>query len=246
MNRNTYCGLCLECFKTCPHDNMAFNLRPVGADLVAPRKRTDDLYHRRGTDEAFKGLTMLGIMFAFFMAMQGPSGRIKDMVRATTLQGYLTFVGESGLVDFLLIPALFLVSAWISLKASGDAQTRLRTVFVNFSYCLVPVGLAIWAAFSLGIIFPNGSYLLHILSDPFAWGWNLFGTAHFPWTPVFTGAGPYLQILVVLLGMAFALEYGFKFARLTYPTLQQAKRGWVPICVFLIGLHVFFIWLFAA
>jgi len=246
LNRNTYCGLCLECFKTCPHDNMAFNVRPFGADLLAERKRTDDLYHRRSTDEAFKGLTMIGIMFAFFLAMQGPSGQIKDMVRGKTLGGYLAFIGEAGVTDFLVIPGLFLLAAAVSRLVSGAGGVRLKDVFVNFSYCLVPVGLAIWAAFSLGIIFPNGSYLLHILSDPFAWGWDLFGTAHIPWTPVLTGAVPYLQAAVVLLGMAFALDYGFKFARITYPTLQQARRGWVPICLFLVALHMFFIWLFVA
>jgi len=115
---------------------------------------------------------------------------------------------------------------------------------VNFSYILVPVGLAVWAGFSLGIILPNGSYLLHIISDPFAWGWNLFGTANFPWTPVFTGIMPYLQTLVVMIGFLFALDLGYKFSLSTYSTLEEAKRGWVPMLIYLVILHILFLKLF--
>lgn len=244
MNRNTYCGLCLECFKTCPHDNMVFNLRPFGADFLSPRKRTDDLYSRRSYDEAFKSLTMIGILFAFFLTMQGPYGWIKDMVRATTLGGYSLFLGVYTVLNFLLVPGLFLLVCYLSKLASGNKDVPLKDIFVNFSYCLVPIGVARWAAFSLGIMLPNGSYLLHILSDPFAWGWNLFGTAHFPWTPVMTGAMGYLQTGILLLGLIFALEYGYKFARQTYATEKEARRGWIPMLIFLIALSVFFLWLF--
>ncbi|MBI2437528.1 MAG: cupredoxin domain-containing protein [Lentisphaerae bacterium] len=148
MNRNTYCGLCLECFKTCPYDNMDFFLRPFGQDFLAPRRRTDDIYHRRGTDEAFKALTMIGIFLLFFTAFQGPSAALKDMVTAKTAGGYAAYVAESLLIDFALIPLALLSAAWLSRKLSGNKEVPLKQVFVNFSYCLVPVGLAVWGAFS--------------------------------------------------------------------------------------------------
>lgn len=243
-NRNTYCGLCLECFKTCPYDNIAFNLRPFGADFMSPRRKTDDIYRRRSTDEAFKALTMVGVFSSFFIAFQGPYGHIKDMVRGVSLEKYLAYLGEATVVDFLIIPASFLLFAFLSKVASGNKEVKLKQVFVNFSYCLVPIGLAIWAAFSIGIILPNGSYLLHVLSDPFAFGWNLFGTANFPWTPTFTGAMPYVQMLYIFVGLLFALDYGFKFSLQTYSTLEEAKRGWIPMLCYLVLINILFIWLF--
>ncbi len=245
MNRNTYCGLCLECFKSCPYDNMAFNVRPFGADLLVERKRTDDKFNRRGLDEAFKALTMVGIFIVFFKAFQGPSGQFKEMIRATTLRGYIGYIAEATLIDFLIIPASFLLFAFLSKWLSRDREVKLKEVFVNFSYCLIPIGLAVWAAYSIGIILPNGSYLLHILSDPFAWGWDLFGTAHSPWKPVFTGAMPYVQIATILAGLLFALDYGFKFARKTFASMSMAKRGWVPMLIYLVGINIFFLHLFA-
>lgn len=244
MNRNTYCGLCLECFKTCPYDNMAFNIRPFGKDLFEPRKKTDDIYRRRSTDEAFKALTMIGIFLAFFLPFQGPYGYLRDNMRAETLMGFFLYLGEAFLIDFLLIPGLYFLFIFLSKKASGNKEVKLKDVFVNFSYCLIPTGLAIWGGFSLGIILPNGSYILHILSDPFAWGWNLFGTANFPWTPIFTGMMPYLQTLLVIVGLLFALDFGYKFSLQTYTNLEEAKKGWIPILLYLTGIHILFLKLF--
>lgn len=244
MNRNTYCGLCMECFKTCPYDNIALNVRPFGTDLVAERKHTDDRYKRRGLDEAFKALTMIGIFLVFFRAYQTPSAHFKDMIRGTTLKGFLTYLAEATVVDFLVIPIIFLLFVFLSKKASGNKEVSLKQVFVNFSYCLVPLGLAIWAAFSVNIILANGSYLLHVFSDPFAWGWNLFGTAKIPWSPFLTGMMPYLQALIILIGLAFALDYGFKFSHQTYANLKEAKKGWAPMLVFLLAVTIFCLWLF--
>ena len=244
MNRNTYCGLCFECLKACPYDNMDLVIRPFGQDLFVEKRRTDEIYRRRSTDEAFKALTMVGIFLSFFLAFQGPYGHLKDMVTAKTLKGYLGYLGESFLVDFLLIPGSLFIFAYLSKKLSKNKEVKLKNIFVNFSYCLVPVGIAIWAAFSLGIILPNGSYLLHILSDPFAWGWNLLGTANFPWTPIFTGVMPYLQVLVTIIGLLFALDFGYKFSLQTYNTLEEAKRGWIPMLIYLVGIHILFLKLF--
>ena len=244
MNRNTYCGLCMECFKSCPYDNMALNIRPFGSDFVEERKRTDDLYNRRGLDEAFKSLTMIGILFAFFLTMQGPYGWLKDVARVTNLQGYGLFLLAYILLNFLLIPGLFLLFSYFSKKISGNKQVSLKKIFVDFSYCLVPIGIARWAAYSLGIVLPNGSYIMNTLSDPFAWGWNLFGTAKFHWIPFMTGTLPYFQTSILIIGLLFSLEYGYKFARQIYKTKREIIGGWIPMFIFIVGLSIFFLWLF--
>ena len=51
LSKNNYCGLCMECMRACPHDNIAVNLRGCGADLARPSTRLD---------EAFKAFVMLG------------------------------------------------------------------------------------------------------------------------------------------------------------------------------------------
>ncbi|MFN3966575.1 MAG: cupredoxin domain-containing protein [Endomicrobiia bacterium] len=236
FKKNTYCGMCLECFKSCPYDNMAFNLRPAGVDLLVEEKR--------GLDESWKSFIMLGIAINFFITMQGPWGKLKDMVRAATVKDYLTFISFHSIFSLLVIPAVFFIFCFISKIFSKNKDISLKKIFINFSYTLVPLGLGVWIAFSLGILLPNGSYILHILSDPFAWGWNLFGTANFPWTPIFTYIMGYLQAVAVLIFYLFSIAYGFRLSKQTYNELNQAKRGWLPILCFLTCITITFLWLY--
>ncbi len=244
MSRNTNCGMCLECFKTCPYDNMAYNLRPPGVGLIEEQKQMTAARKKQRLDEAFKGFTMLGIMIVFFLTMQGPYGAIKDLVRAISIKGYLGFIFGHVLVSFILLPGFFLLFSLLSKKMSGNKGVTLRTVFREFGTLLVPIGIGAWAAFSVGIILPNGSYLLHVISDPFAWGWDLFGTADYPWTPYLTGLMPYIQIFFVSLGLLFSLEYGFKIARKMYGERKESIRGWIPMLIFLLVIHTGILWLF--
>ncbi|MDP6381098.1 MAG: 4Fe-4S binding protein, partial [Phycisphaerae bacterium] len=235
FRRNTYCGMCMECFKTCPFDNIAFNLRPPGTDILVQEKR--------GLDEAYKSFIMLGIAVMFYIAMMGPWGWLKDWVRGNTLAGWLSFIGVHSAMNLLVIPGVFLVVAWLS-RAASRTSVGMRTVFVNLSYCLIPMGLAVWIAFSFGFLLPNGSYVLHILSDPFAWGWNLFGTAGIPWTPVLTSWLVPLQMLTLIAGFLVSADYGYKLAVQTYPDAGSARRGFFPLLVFLAAITALFGWLY--
>lgn len=239
FKKNTYCGMCLECFKTCPYDNMAFNIRPPGIDLLV-----DDKKEPRGMDEAWKAFLMLEIAMVFFMTMQGPWGPLKDMVRAVTLKGYFTFIAIHVFTALIGLPAVFFFFSYLSKLLSGNKEVPVKRVFLNFAYTLIPMGLGVWMAFSAGIILPNGSYILHILSDPFAWGWNLFGTANFPWTPIFTRSLGYIQGAILVLFYLFSIAYGFRISKQTYPDEEQAKRGWLPILSFLTLITILFLWLY--
>ena len=221
FKRNTYCGMCLECFKTCPFDNIAFNLRPPGTDIVVNEKR--------GLDEAYKSFIMLGIAIMFFVAMMGPWGWLKDWVRGSTFTGWLSFVGLHSAMNLLVIPGVFLIVACFSKVASGARSVSLKSVFVNLSYCLIPMGLAAWIAFSFGFLLPNGSYILHIISDPFAWGWDLFGTAGIPWTPVLTEWLVPIQLVTLILGFLVSADYGYKLALQTYPGAYFWTTSMTPL-----------------
>jgi hypothetical protein len=236
FERNTYCGMCFECLKTCEYDNMAINLRPPGTDLMVDKSR--------GLDESWKSFIMLGISMVFFLVMQGPWGVLKDWANGETLAGWLGFVALHTGFNFALLPAIFFGFVWAGHRSAAADEVSLKKSFVNFSYSTVPLGLAAWIAFSFGILLPNGSYVLHILSDPFAWGWDLFGTAHFPWTPVFTGVMPILQIASMLIGLLFSLDFAVKLGRQTYGKGEAALRASLPVMGFLTLTTIVMLWLF--
>lgn len=236
MKRNTYCGMCFECFKTCPHDNMALNIRPFGTDLLVDEKR--------GLDEAWKSFVMVGLAIIFYVIMQGPWGFLRDWANMKSGVGFLAYAGGSSLVSLVLLPALFGAFVAISKKLSNMDVIPYKKVYTNLSYAVAPVGLAAWIAFSFGILFANSSYVVPTLSDPYALGWNLLGTAGFSWTPFFTGFVPYLQILSVMGGLLFALDTGYRLSQQTYVDKRAVARGFIPLAAFLVLLSGVFLWLF--
>jgi polyferredoxin/peroxiredoxin len=245
MNRNTYCGLCMECIKACPYDNMALNIRTPTSDFYTPLRRTDEIYNRRSWDEAFKSFIMIGAVIVFYLGMQGPYGWFKDIIRARNLAGYLSYLLLYTIFTLGILPGIFYIFSFISKKLSGKKEISIREVFVNFSYTLVPIGLARWMAFSLGIIMPNGSYLLGVVSDPFNLGWNLFGTSNFKWTPFYTGLMPYLQTIVIIIGLIISIDMGHKISSILFKDKKSEMKAWIPILVFIFLLSLFFNWLFS-
>lgn len=195
LTKNTYCGTCLECIRTCPHDNIAFNLRSFSADLQQPAGRK--------LDEAFKAFIMLGGAIAYSAVMLGPWGTLKSAAytigSASWLVYALTFLG----FIFGLLPGLFLVAVALGRKLSKSKES-LKKTFIAFAYALVPLGLMAWIAFSLSFVFANISYLWPTLSDPLGQGWNLFGTANVNWQPYLSSIVPLLQTAVLIVGLAWA------------------------------------------
>ncbi len=196
MVKNTNCGTCMECLRTCPYDNIAVNLRPPGTDLLQPRGRK--------LDEAFKAFIMLGSAVVYSVVLIGPWGALKTAAFAVGsfawwgyALGFLAFV-------YLLLPGIFYLAVrYISQNAPGKRKP-LR-MFTEYAYALVPLGLAAWIAFSLSFVFTNVSYLWSVLSDPFSWGWNLFGAANSSWTPYFSKYIPPVQVVILIVGLFWSI-----------------------------------------
>ena len=128
-------------------------------------------------------------------------------------------------------------------RVSGARSVPLSEVFVNTSYALVPVGLFGWIAFSLAFVLPNVSYAVSVLSDPFGWGWDLFGTKGYPWTPYAPGLVPYLQVPLLLVGLAWSVSAGSGILQKTFGE-AEARRAALPLTAYLIGVTLVFLALY--
>lgn len=191
LTKNTYCGLCMECLRTCPYDNIAVNARPFSADLAKPPIRMD---------EAFKAFIMLGAALVYAGVFLGPWGSLKLAAFSVGSTVWFAYAAVFLVFIFGLLPFLFLGAVWLS-KTLTRAAIPLKNTFASFSTALVPLGLMFWVAFSLSFVLTNAAYILSSLSDPFGWGWNLFGTAATTWQPYLTSLLLPLQTLVLVGGL---------------------------------------------
>ena len=235
LERNAYCGLCVECLKACPKDNIAVNLRPFGADLLVAKGRS--------LDEAYKAFIMLACALLYSAVLLGPWGWVKDWANMQSLPHWAAYAAGFLAANLLLVPGLFWL-ATVAARTAARLQAPLKRLFVDYAYSLVPMGLTGWIAFSLSFVFVNGSYAASVLSDPFGWGWNLFGTQPVPWTPLLPGLVPALQVSSLLAGLVFSVVVAYRINRQHAPTDALAWRGALPIAGFLAGATLLFLYLY--
>lgn len=235
LNRNIDCGMCMECLKTCPKNNIALNVRPFGTDLTVQKE------HR--LDEAYKAFIMLACALVYSVVLLGPWGELKNAANMRSIPHWLVYA--TGFLTFVLVmvPGVFGVFStlsWLLMKRTRS----LRQVFVDFAYTLVPMGLAAWVAFSLGFVLINGSYAISVLSDPFGWGWNLFGTANASWTPAPPQLIAFLHTGVLVAGLLFSVQTGYKIARQQVRLHREAFTVMLPNSLFLTLVTFAFMWLY--
>ncbi|GIK39711.1 MAG: hypothetical protein BroJett011_35440 [Chloroflexota bacterium] len=235
LERNTYCGLCTECLKSCPRDNIALNLRPFGSDLLVAKGRS--------LDEAYKAFIMLACALLYAAVLLGPWGWLKGWANMDTWGQWAIYAAGFLSVNLLVVPGLFWLAAMAARKLAR-LEISPRQAFVDYAYTLVPMGLMGWIAFSFAFVFVNGSYALSVLSDPFGWGWNLFGTKDIPWTPFLPDFAAALQVMVLLVGLAFSITIAFRMGRQHAKSDALAWRGTLPVAAFLSAVTFVFLKLY--
>ncbi len=211
LSKNTYCGLCLECMRTCPYGNISINARPCGADLEKPSRRLD---------EAFKAFIMLGSAIIYAAVLLGPWGVLKTAAYQVGTAAWLAYASVFLASILVVLPGLFALCV-----LPANRSTAFKTAFTSFTSALIPLGLAFWIAFSLAFVLTNATYIATSLSDPLGIGWNLFGTAKLAWQPLLTPAIAPLQALVLVGGFLWAVTVARRVA-------AQLSQSAIPVAVF--------------
>jgi hypothetical protein len=210
----------MECIKACPNENLTIRARPFCSDTVILRY-----------DEAWMAFIMIALVIAYSVTLLGPWATVKEWANVTEIGNWGGFAIHSAAVWFAslaVIPALWYAAALVGRPLGGVQSIRASEIFVRYSYVLVPLGLAAWAAFSFPLIMVNFSHVTSSLSDPLGWGWDLFGTADRSWRPLWPEWIPYIQIPLLLSGLGVALSRGAVIARDLFPSRRAAVRSLIP------------------
>ena len=236
MDRNNNCGLCMECVKTCSNDNIALNLRPFSSER-----------NIKGYDESWKAFIDVGTSHVYSMIYLGASGKLKDWVNAAESGdwvGFFTYIVALWLFSLVIVPGIFYLLSLLIKKMSNVKSISVKEIFIAYSYVLIPLGLLAWIAFSIPLILINGSYVISIFSDPFGWGWDLFGTANFHWHPFIPEYVGMIQIALLLIGLGYAIHNGYFIGQGLFNSAKAAFRGLIPIALFSTTIVIAFILFF--
>lgn len=242
LTNNTYCIQCGECIQACPEDNLTLNLRPWGEDLVAD--------HRTRSDEAYLALLMLSITGFHGLTMTSNWKKITDWLSDSLSASHL-IAFSLGMTILMLAPiAVYAVLVWISYRLGRQSAVQTtkplsyHDYFVKYAYALLPIALFYHLAHNMEHLLMEGPKVAALISDPFGWNWNLFGTARWSIPPLVSLDVLWIvQIALVLIGHVYSLWVAQKTSIRLFGDQRSAFRSQLPMLAGMIAFSVFSLWL---
>jgi hypothetical protein len=160
-------------------------------------------------------------------------------------------VGTIALVLFLtgfqLLYLLFSALMRWCVPAAERAGLSLRQVAGLFVLSLVPIALAYHLAHYLSYLAIVGQYMIPLLSDPFGFGWNLFGTrlyvvdigvvnARLVW---------YTSVIAIVAGHIVAVWLAHVTALRAFASNRAALRSQAPMLLLMVAYTMLSLWILA-
>lgn len=190
-----------------------------------------------------------------FMETVAWSGLL-DRVVAGPLHGPLLALQARG-VDVLALlqglallgaPLLFLVvylaccrlAAWASGSGLGGWEVARR-----FALTLVPIAIGYHLAHYLAYLLLAGQLIIPRLSDPFGFGWDLFGTAGYTLQVTLMTAREawYTALVAVVAGHVCAVWLAHGVALRLFATRRAVRRSQLPLLALMSGYTLLSLWI---
>ena len=137
-----------------------------------------------------------------------PSGLITSLAGSRPMLAYAAlrpwYVGWETFW-LLLSPWLYFAAYGLCIalaKWMAQSPRPLREWMLDFAYPLLPIALVYHATHYATLLLTQGLKIISLVSDPFGWGWNLFGTAWLYRAPILPGMGLvwHTQVALILFG----------------------------------------------
>jgi len=238
LKENTYCTLCTECVRACPKDNLRINLRPFASDLLAKV--------RFKWDEAVLAVVLLALTSFHGLTMTPAWFRMTNLLRADLGLGPRPVFTLLMLLMILAPILLFWGAAWASVRLAPSGGLTVGRTFRMFAYSVIPIALFYHLAHNSMHFFMEGQHLVPLLSDPFGWGWDLFGTAGRSYPPLLTLRTIWwMQVGLIVVGHVFGVVVADRIALRSYPDRRTALRALAPLIGTMVLYSSFSVWLIA-
>src|SRR5712691_8914546 len=144
-------------------------------------------------------------------------------------------VRTAGLVGFwgLFLGAYVAVSAVTSLVAGSRSAGEMAR---SFAFTLIPIAIAYHLAHYLVYLLTQGQYIIPLASDPFGYGWDLFGPAGYRVDIALVGArfAWYAAVSSIVLGHIAAVYLADVRAHQVLPVRRAALRSQVPVTALMV------------
>src|SRR5262249_51109477 len=201
-------------------------LRPFGAGLLDGRSASPSM-------TAFVLLLLSTVLYDGLLSTPGWAMLENAIVARLPSPGEFEQIAirSVGLVAFwlLFLGAYTLIAAMMG-AAAGKSRSP-REIAQHFAFTLIPIAIGYHLAHYLVFLLIQGQYIIPLISDPFGWGWNLFGTAGYRVDIAVVGArfAWYTAVTAVLIGHMIAVYLAHKAAMREVEPGRAILRSQVPL-----------------
>mgnify|MGYP003631199294 CR=1 FL=1 len=200
---------------------------------------------------AYDGLRETTLWFNLFW--RDPLHIIEPLLGKHPLFAYITlrpwyFAFET--LCLLLSPFIYLALFRIFLSA-GKCLTRselsVTELSLRFGYSLLPIALVYHITHYYTLLLSQGLKVRGLISDPFGWGWDLFGTAISGRLPVLPDMGLIWnsQVWLILIGHVASVYLAHAEALRSFPTQRQASLSQLPMLLLMVIFTGAGLWILA-
>jgi hypothetical protein len=140
--------------------------------------------------------------------------------------------------------AIYLGFIWL-MKQLVRSELPVRTLALEFALTLVPIAFVYHVTHYYTLLVGTAPALVPQASDPFGWGWNLFGTARQAAAPVVVPADFvwHSQVALILVGHVVSVYLAHLRALQLFPRARQAMWSQLPMLVLMVAFTTAGLWI---
>ena len=188
-----------------------------------------------------------------YLFWSDPTGIVTALAGARPVAVYASLRSwYVGWETFWLITSPFLyLGAYLACIALAKRLTRsprpVHELALDFGFTLLPIAFVYHLTHYATLVLTQGLKIISLASDPFGWGWNLFGTATLLKAPILPGMGLvwHAQVGLILFGHIASVYVAHLVALRVWPTRRKALLSQLPMLALMVIFTVVGLWIIA-
>ncbi len=130
-------------------------------------------------------------------------------------------------------------------KLITGSRLRVRELMLRFAYSLLPIALVYNITHYYTLLLTQGVKIVSLASDPFGWGWDLFGTAMLWRAPILPSMTLvwHSQVALILFGHIVSVVVAHVEALRCYPTRRLAMLSQLPMLLLMVTFTTAGLWI---
>ena len=258
LNKKSNCTDCSLCFRKAVSTERRIDLRPYGIGLLTNQVPSISMMLfilLVLATVSFDGFADTSAWRNIFDAMVLTTF-IRELTHLLDLNNSIGLITSLGIIvaPFIFFIVYMIFCFFVSLLTKNFSADNMHGLPKNISaihvarvfvYTLIPIAIAYHLAHFLTFFLIYGQQIIPLLSDPFGYGWDLFGTASYEVDIAFVGAkfAWISSVTAIVIGHVVAVFLSHLMAMRVFDNRSAVLRSQYPMLVLMVGYTMISLWI---